>query len=63
MQAIPIEFKNGKGSFVLVSNPAALLSSASSDYEPGAIIRGFRLICEWGENECESVFIIRSDAR
>ncbi len=62
VQTIPIEFKNGKGSFVLAANPAAFLSSASSDYQPGASIRGFRLICQWGKNECEYAFIIRSDA-
>jgi|GEM_PF-1419447 len=62
VQTIPIEFKNGKGSFVLAANPAAFLSSASSDYETGASIRGFRLTCKWGENECEYAFIIRSDA-
>ena len=61
IQTIPIEFKNDKGSFILVSNPAALLSSDSSDYEPGASIRGFRLICKWDENECEYAFIIRSN--
>jgi beta-lactamase regulating signal transducer with metallopeptidase domain len=62
VQTIPIEFNDGKGSFVLAANPAAFLSSASSDYEPGASIRGFRLTCNWGKNECEYAFIIRSDA-
>lgn len=62
VQTIPIELKNGQGSFVLNANPAAFLSSASSDYEPGASIRGFRLTCQWGKNECEYAFIIRSDA-
>ena len=42
---------------------AAMLSSNSKDYEPENTIRGFKLICSWGDNECEYGFIITSDAR
>lgn len=59
---IPIELVNGKASFELDMNWAALLSSNSKDYEPGGVLRGFRLICSWGENECEYGFVIRTDA-
>ena len=59
---IPIKFKDKQCSFTLAPNPAAFLSSDTSDYEPGATIRLFRLTCKWGENECEYAFIIRSDA-
>lgn len=62
IRTYPIEFKNKRGSFVLSSHPAAFLSSNSSDYEPGASVRGFRLLCRWGENECEYAFIIRTTA-
>lgn len=54
--------ENGKGSFILDRHFAAMLSSHSKDYEPGASIRGFKLIARWGKNECEYAFIIRSDA-
>jgi len=63
VQTIPIEFSNKKGTFVLTQNIASMLSSNSADYEPGASIRGFRLYCSWGENDCEYAFIISSDAK
>lgn len=62
MQKVPIEFKNGRGSFILSQNMAAFLSSNSEDTKPGASIRGFRLLCRWGDNECEYAFIVRTDA-
>ncbi len=55
-------WKNGKGSFILDTYVATLLSSNSIDNEPDATIRGFKLICTWGKNECEYAFIIRTDA-
>lgn len=60
-QIMPFELIENKGSFTLGTNPAALLSSNSADYEPGATIRGFRLKCTWGKNVCEYAFIIRTD--
>lgn len=59
---IPIELVNGKASFELDVHWSAFLSSSSKDYELGGVLRGFRLICSWGENECEYGFVIRTDA-
>lgn len=59
---IPIELVNGKASFELGKHWAVFLSSNIKDYEPGNVFRGFRLICSWGENECEYGFVIRTDA-
>lgn len=59
---LPIEFTDSTGTFVLDFNPASALSSNSEDYGPGSSVRGFLLICAWGDNECEYGFIIRSDA-
>jgi hypothetical protein len=56
---IDIAFSKGKGSFTLGKNWTAALGS--SDDMPDASIRGFRLVCTWGDNECEYAFIIRSD--
>lgn len=53
---------NQMGTLTLVPNYTAGLSSLGADYDPGATIRGFQLVCLWGENECEYSFIIRSDA-
>ncbi len=53
---------NRKGDFTLLPNPNTLLSSYSGDYVPGNTIKGYRLVCTWGGNECEYGFIIRSDA-
>lgn len=61
-KTIPIKFSNKKGKFIISQNYASMFSSNSKDYEPGASIRGFRLNCKWGEDECEYAFIIRSDA-
>ena len=57
-----LSFKNGQYQFVLEENPAAHLSSDSEAYETGGIMRGFKLTCTFGENECEYAFIIRTDA-
>ncbi|MBI9014656.1 MAG: hypothetical protein JEZ08_20630 [Clostridiales bacterium] len=58
----PISLDKGTGSFSLETHFAALLSSHSNDYKNGTSIRGFKLVCRWGEDECEYGFIIRSDA-
>ncbi len=55
-ETIPIKFSDKKGKFILSQNYASMLSSNS------AFVRGFRLNCKWGEDECEYAFIIRSDA-
>lgn len=48
--------------FRLEPNLFSMVSSDSRDYEKGASIRGFQLICTWGEDECKYSFIINSDA-
>ena len=62
VREIPLTIENGTGSLILGVHFAALLSSHSDDYKSGASIRGFKLICRWGEDECEYGFIVRSDA-
>ena len=57
---ISINFDNGKGSFKLDNHYATSLSSNSETFEKG-VLRGFRLICKWGENECEYSFIIKTN--
>ena len=57
---IPVELKDGKGSFEIKKHLAAGLSSY---YVEGKTdLRGFRMIATWGENECEYGFIIRTDS-
>jgi hypothetical protein len=58
----PITFSNRKGTFELDMHPAVFLSSNSEDYLPGKTMRGFKLTCSWGDNQCEYGFIIRTDA-
>lgn len=48
-------------SFQLEPHSASYLSSDLSDYERRKSIRGFRIVCSWGENECEYGFILRTD--
>lgn len=48
-------------SFPLADHVAVYLSSDLADYEPKSVLRGFKLLCTWGENECEYAFIIRTD--
>lgn len=59
---VPVKLVDGKVTFKLDVHMAAMLSSNSKDYEPGNTIRGFKLTCNWGNNECEYGFIIASDA-
>ena len=48
--------------FTVKPNYATAFSSSSWDYAPGNTIKGYRLVCSWGRNECEYAFIIRGDA-
>jgi hypothetical protein len=61
IQTVPIEFDGGAGSFILERNWAVGLSSDMKDYAKGATIRGFKLVCSWGDNMCEYAFIIKTD--
>lgn len=56
-----VGFDQGTAAFTLDENFLVYASSASEDYEPGAIIRGFRLVCTWGDNTQEVAFVIRTD--
>ncbi|MCB2291349.1 hypothetical protein LGK97_16605 [Clostridium sp. CS001] len=57
---IPVELKDGMGSFEIKKH---LASGLSSYYVEGKTdIRGFRMIATWEENECEYAFIIRTDS-
>jgi len=60
-QDIELEFIGKKASFSLPENMATLVSSIPSDYEAGSQIRGFRMICTWGRNECEYAFVLLTD--
>ncbi|RJE91001.1 hypothetical protein D3P07_02700 [Paenibacillus sp. 1011MAR3C5] len=55
-----IQFDQGVGSIVLTEDRYASLSSQSTDYEPGATIRGFKLYL--GDTQETIVFVIRTDA-
>ena len=59
---IDIVFTDGKGSFTLEPNFATVLSSDGADYAPGATLKGYRLTCDFGDDQCEYAFAIRSDA-
>lgn len=56
-----VKFNQGTASFTLEENFLVYASSASVDYEPGAVLRGFRLVCTWGDNTQEVAFVIRTD--
>ncbi|MFA7674416.1 MAG: hypothetical protein WCY62_11250, partial [Clostridia bacterium] len=60
-QDIELEFIGKKASFSLLENMATLVSSIPSDYEAGSQIRGFRMTCKWGDNECEYAFVVLTD--
>ena len=50
------------GTFTIEPNYATALSSDSADYEAGNTIKGYKMICSWGKNECEYAFVILGDA-
>lgn len=60
-RSIHIQFTNGSASFNLSENNFSFLSSNIKDYEFGASIRGYRLICKWEDRMQEYAFIIRTD--
>lgn len=59
---LPIEVTDEVASFRIEENMAAMLSSQTSTYEPGGLLRGYQLTCSWGDNACEYGFVVRSDA-
>lgn len=61
-ESVSLELTDKVGSFKLKENLSSKLSSNSNDYEPGKLIRGFRLIGKWDEQLREYAFVIRSDA-
>jgi hypothetical protein len=60
-QEIELEFTGRKAVFTLPVNTATLVSSIPSDYRAGSQIRGFRMKCSWGRNECEYAFVLLTD--
>ncbi len=61
-ETIPLNIQDGKATFLLPWNVISVASSNSKDYEPGATIRGFRLICRYGYEEHCYITVLRSDA-
>lgn len=59
---IDVTLEKSKASFKIGSNFATSLSSNGNDFNPGAIIKGYRLVCDWGESESKYFFVIRGDA-
>ncbi|MBT2286933.1 hypothetical protein J7E78_25775 [Paenibacillus polymyxa] len=57
-----VDFDNETASFVLTENVLTYASSDSKDYEPGAVLRGMRLLCKWKDTTQEMAFVIRTDA-
>ena len=53
---------SGTGTFKVEPNFATSLSSFSGDYAPGNTIKGYKMTCRWGNNECEYAFVILGDA-
>ncbi|WP_163191573.1 hypothetical protein [Clostridium thermarum] len=58
IQSIPVEFKKGKVSFEIKLHPASFLSSFY--VKDRTDLRGFRMTADWGENQCEYAFIIKT---
>jgi hypothetical protein len=58
---ISVEIKDGELLFTLEDSWATALSSNSADYRAGKNYRGYKMICTWGENECEYAFALRTD--
>ena len=60
--ALRFPFLSRAGRFKIESNWATAFSSSSLDYLAGNTLKGYRLVCHWGENSCEYAFILRGDA-
>lgn len=52
----------GEYSFELKKTMASALSSDTFSYQPGNTLRGYRILCSWGNNKCEYAFVIKTDA-
>jgi hypothetical protein len=61
-QTIELSAADGVFAFELPANPAAMLSSDSADYLPGAVIRGFTLAVTSEEGTATYAFALRTDA-
>lgn len=56
---IPVALKNGKTSFEVKNHFTSDLSNYYIKDE--TILRGYKIVATWGENECEYAFIIRTE--
>lgn len=61
-ETVPIHVSENVGTFKLNENLSSNFSSNSKDYEPGNLLRGFRLITTFGDKQQEYAFVIKSDA-
>lgn len=61
-KSIDVSMNGDKASFKLEPNMATLFSSDSTDYDKGAVIKGYRMVCEWKDRKSEYLFVIKSDA-
>ena len=58
---LPLEVTKEGIRFIIEDNMAAMLSSQSSTYEPGGLLRGYKLSCSWGDHVCVYGFVVKSD--
>lgn len=61
-KVIDIKLNKSKASFEIEPNFATSLSSNANDFNPGATIKGYRLVCSWEKSDSEYFFVIRGDA-
>ncbi len=59
---IKTKLDKNKTSFKVEPNLATSLSSNGNDFNPGATIKGYHLVCDWGNNQSDYYFVIRGDA-
>lgn len=57
---IPVELNNGNFSITIADHPASALNSFYEDNKKD--LRGYRMTATWGDNVCQYVFIIKTDA-
>lgn len=60
-KVLDTKWDENKVSFHVEPNLATSLSSNGRDYNPGATIKGYHLVCDWGEGDFDYYFIIRGD--
>lgn len=62
LNSTPLDYTTKCGSFVLIADLKTNLRTYTTNQVDRSLLRGFELICCFGDNKCKYSFVIRTDS-